>query len=103
MMKSEDTEKKQNNGKMSDEAKNNLLGFFDLLLKIDGRVNPQRYKSKKAGYYRVSQKGSHIKIRNDARQITLIIPDHKEVDRWTLRGIIGDSELTVKQFIELLK
>ena len=58
---------------------------------------------KKAGYYRVSQKGSHIKIRNDTHQITLIIPDHKEVDRWTLRGIIRDSELTVEQFIELLK
>lgn len=35
----------------------------------------------KLGYYRASQKGSHIKIRNDTRQITLIIPDHKEVDR----------------------
>jgi len=57
----------------------------------------------KVGYYRVSQKGSHIKIRNDTRQITLIIPDHKEVDRWTLRGIIRDAELTVEKFIELLK
>lgn len=29
------------------EAAHNLLGFFDLLLKIDRRVNPRRYKSKK--------------------------------------------------------
>jgi predicted RNA binding protein YcfA (HicA-like mRNA interferase family) len=57
----------------------------------------------KAGYYSVSQRGSHIKIRSDLRQITLIIPDHKEVDRWTLRGIIRDAELTIDQFIELLK
>ena len=57
----------------------------------------------KAGYYRVSQKGSHIKIRNDTRQITLIIPDHKEVDRWTLRGIIRDAELTIEEFTRLLK
>ena len=28
------------------EAAYNLLGFFDLLLKIDKRVNPQRYKLK---------------------------------------------------------
>ena len=28
------------------EATYNLLGFFDLLLKIDRRVNPQRYKSR---------------------------------------------------------
>ena len=57
----------------------------------------------KAGYHRVSQKGSHIKIRNDPRQITLIIPDHKEVDRWTLKGIIKDAELTVEEFMHLLK
>jgi predicted RNA binding protein YcfA (HicA-like mRNA interferase family) len=57
----------------------------------------------KIGYYRVSQKGSHIKIRNDTHQITLIIPDHKEVDRWTLRGIIRDAELTIEEFIQLLK
>jgi len=57
----------------------------------------------KIGYYRVSRKGSHIKIRNDTLQITLIIPDHKEVDRWTLRGIIGDAELTVDEFVGLLK
>jgi len=29
------------------EAAYNLLGFFDLLLKIDRRVNPQRYKLKR--------------------------------------------------------
>jgi predicted RNA binding protein YcfA (HicA-like mRNA interferase family) len=57
----------------------------------------------KAGFYRVSQKSSHIKLRNDTRQITLIIPDHKEVDRWTLRGIIRDAELTIEEFIRLLK
>jgi predicted RNA binding protein YcfA (HicA-like mRNA interferase family) len=57
----------------------------------------------KIGYYRVSRKGSHIKIHNDVREITLIIPDHKEVDRWTLRGIIKDAELTVEEFIELLE
>jgi predicted RNA binding protein YcfA (HicA-like mRNA interferase family) len=58
---------------------------------------------RKIGYYRVSRKGSHIKIHNDVREITLIIPDHKEVDRWTLRGIIKDAELTVEEFIELLE
>jgi hypothetical protein len=29
------------------EAACNLLGFFDLLLRIDRRINPHRYKSKK--------------------------------------------------------
>ena len=55
------------------------------------------------GYYRAGQRGSHIKIRNDSRQITLIIPDHKEVDRWTLKGILKDAELSVEEFLKLLK
>lgn len=55
------------------------------------------------GYYRVGQRGSHIKIRNDTKEITLIIPDHKEVDRWTLKGILKDAELSIEEFIKLIK
>jgi len=47
MIKSKNVERKQNSKRRSEEAKNNLLGFFDLLLKIDRRTNPQRYKLKK--------------------------------------------------------
>jgi predicted RNA binding protein YcfA (HicA-like mRNA interferase family) len=54
------------------------------------------------GYYKISQKGSHIKIYNDAKEITLVIPNHKEVDRWTLKGILNDAEISVEEFIELL-
>ena len=39
--------KEKNNEREFKEAKNNLLGFFDLLLKIDMRVNPQRHKLKR--------------------------------------------------------
>ena len=49
MIKSKNAEKKQNNENELDEAKNNLLGFFDLLLKIDRKINPQRYKLRKKG------------------------------------------------------
>ena len=56
----------------------------------------------KVGYYKVSQKGSHIKIRNDAKEIILIIPDHKEVDRWTLKGILKDAEISIVEFLKLL-
>lgn len=31
-------------GDMDFEAKQNLVGFFDLLLKIDQRINPQNYQ-----------------------------------------------------------
>lgn len=55
------------------------------------------------GYRKVSQRGSHIKIRHDEKEIVLIIPDHKEVDRWTLKGILNDADLTVAEFINLTK
>ena len=33
------------------EAIHNLLGFFDLLLKIDMRISPQKYKLKRMKIY----------------------------------------------------
>ena len=45
MINSKNAEKKQNNREL-DEAKNNLLGFFDLLLKMDMKNNPQKYIKK---------------------------------------------------------
>lgn len=55
------------------------------------------------GYRKVGQKGSHIKIKNDSTETILIIPDHKEVDRWTLKTILKAAEISVKDFIKLLK
>lgn len=60
----------------------------------------------KAGFERVSQRGSHIKLRGfvKGRKRTIIIPDHKVIRAGTLRnGIIKPAGLTVKEFIELLK
>jgi predicted RNA binding protein YcfA (HicA-like mRNA interferase family) len=36
---------------------------------------------KKLGYEKISQKGSHIKLKNHDMESTVIIPNHKEVDR----------------------
>jgi len=57
----------------------------------------------RAGYTKVDQRGSHVKLFNPTKQITLIIPNHREVDRWTLKGILKDAELSVQEFIKLLK
>lgn len=57
----------------------------------------------KLGYIKVSQKGSHIKMRNDATGSVAIIPDHKELDRWTLKSILRDAEIseeTLKQYLD---
>ena len=33
----------------------------------------------------------------------LTVPRHRELDRKTLRGLIRDAELTVEEFIELMR
>ena len=54
------------------------------------------------GYRKISQKGSHIKLRNDSTGMTLIVPDHKEVDRWTLKTILKQAEIPENQFNKYL-
>ena len=45
------------------------------------------------------QKGSHIILRQASTGITLTIPNHKTLDRGTLRAIIRQSGLTIREFI----
>ena len=56
----------------------------------------------KFGYQKISQKGSHIKLCNDSTGITLIVPDHKEVDRWTLKTILKQAEISEDEFNKYL-
>jgi predicted RNA binding protein YcfA (HicA-like mRNA interferase family) len=57
----------------------------------------------RAGYIKVGQRGSHIKLFNPIKQITLIIPNHREVDRWTLKGIIKDAGISIEEFLKFCK
>ena len=57
---------------------------------------------KKAGFYFKRQESSHIILRRDAPFAQVVVPDHKELDRGTLRAIIRQSDLTVDEFMELL-
>ena len=58
---------------------------------------------KKVGFIIVSQKGSHIKMKNtDGKVVT--IPNHKIIKRGTLKkGILNPLGITVEQLIRLLK
>ncbi|MBI4688024.1 MAG: type II toxin-antitoxin system HicA family toxin [Nitrospirae bacterium] len=56
----------------------------------------------RAGFYFKRQEGSHIILRRDSPFAQIVVPDHKELDRGTLRAIIRQSGLSVDDFIKLL-
>jgi predicted RNA binding protein YcfA (HicA-like mRNA interferase family) len=57
----------------------------------------------KLGYERDHQRGSHIVLRQSGYpHRRVVIPDHEEVSKGTLRAIILQIGLTVDQFAALL-
>jgi len=56
-----------------------------------------------AGFRFKRQEGSHIVLRRDSPYAQVVVPDHKALDRGTLRSILRFAGLTVEQFAELLR
>ncbi len=56
----------------------------------------------KAGFVIKRQHGSHIILRRNNPFSQLVVPNHKELDRGTLRAIIRQSGLSIDEFMELL-
>lgn len=54
----------------------------------------------KAGFDRVSQRGSHVKLRN-GEQRTVIVPLHRELAPGTLGSVLRQAGLTSAEFNEL--
>ena len=55
----------------------------------------------KNGFYFKRQHGSHIILRRDDPYAQVVVPDHKELDRGTLRSIIRQAGLSVEEFNNL--
>jgi predicted RNA binding protein YcfA (HicA-like mRNA interferase family) len=55
-----------------------------------------------AGFYLCRQEGSHMILRRSAPFAQVVVPDHKELDRGTLRAIIRQAGLSVDEFTRLL-
>lgn len=55
----------------------------------------------KAGFFRVGQRGSHVKLRHEDGRVG-IVPLHAELARGTLRSIIRQAGLNPDEFTELL-
>lgn len=57
----------------------------------------------KIGYEFDRQRGSHIILRQSIYPFRrVVVPDHKEVAKGTLRGIIKQTGLTLEQFQKLI-
>jgi predicted RNA binding protein YcfA (HicA-like mRNA interferase family) len=56
----------------------------------------------KAGFVIVRQHGSHVIVRRTDPFAQIVVPDHKELDRGTLRAIIRQAGLTVEEFVRSL-
>jgi predicted RNA binding protein YcfA (HicA-like mRNA interferase family) len=54
------------------------------------------------GFFFKCQQGSHIILRRNIPFAQVVIPDHKELDRGTLRAIIRHASISVDEFVNLL-
>jgi len=56
----------------------------------------------KAGWTFNRQRSSHMILVKAGVSLNLSVPDHRELDRGLLRGLIRDAGMTVDEFIALL-
>jgi predicted RNA binding protein YcfA (HicA-like mRNA interferase family) len=56
----------------------------------------------KVGFCVLRQRGSHIILRRDEPFNEVVVPNHSELDKGTLRAIIRQVGMSVDEFIELL-
>jgi predicted RNA binding protein YcfA (HicA-like mRNA interferase family) len=57
----------------------------------------------KVGFSKISQRGSHVKFKNNTTpQKTVIIPMHTEIAKGTLKSILEQADITLDDFLELL-
>lgn len=54
-----------------------------------------------AGFRLRRQESSHMIVRRDNPFCQVVVPNHKELDRGTLRAIIRSAGLSVDEFIRL--
>ena len=56
----------------------------------------------KAGFHIDRQKGSHLMLYRDDPASLVVVPNHKELDRGTLKSIIRQAGLSDEEFAKLL-
>ena len=67
---------------------------------ISGKIAVKIFS--KIGYRVVRQKGSHIRLHHLNKR-PLTVPNHEILGKGLIRKLLRDAELTIKDFIKLLK
>ncbi len=57
---------------------------------------------RRIGFYIDHQRGSHIFLHNLEKNITVIVPNHKEIKTGTLHNILKKAGLTVDELKKLV-
>jgi predicted RNA binding protein YcfA (HicA-like mRNA interferase family) len=57
----------------------------------------------RVGFAFIRQTSSHMILRRNEPFAHVVVPDHKELDRGTLRAIIRSVGLSVDEFLRLLR
>lgn len=57
----------------------------------------------KFGWEESRQSGSHIIMTKPGKIVTLSVPNHREVARGTLRSLLRSANLTIEEFIKVIK
>lgn len=55
----------------------------------------------KIGFYLKRQHGGHLILRRDIPFAQVVVPNHKELDKCTLRSIIRQAGIGVDEFLKL--
>lgn len=70
------------------------------LPRISGRDTVRALE--KIGFYVKRQHGSHIILRRDNPFCQTVVPDHKELDRGTLRAILRQTGISTDELCRLI-
>jgi predicted RNA binding protein YcfA (HicA-like mRNA interferase family) len=57
---------------------------------------------KQVGFVFDRQRGSHMMLFRETPPTTLSVPDHRELDRGTLRALLRQADISPSQLLELL-
>jgi predicted RNA binding protein YcfA (HicA-like mRNA interferase family) len=57
---------------------------------------------RRIGFVVDHQRGSHIFLHNLEKNISIVVPNHKEIKKGTLNSILKETDITIDELKELI-